>query len=185
MTHDLTTPQQTASEAEVVRPILLARLAFDSGVVLAHTGVGDVVYDSETYLGVGGFGSISAVNEGLGVKPFGIQFILTGVDPALIAKVLADHYQGEEAKLMVGLLDSDHSLIGDPVILFVGRMDTTNIEIGETATIVVTAESRLVDWARPKIRRYSHEDQQDLYPDDLGFEFVATMVEKDISWGRV
>ena len=59
-----------------------------------------------------------------------------------------------------------------------------NIEAGETATISISVESRLVDWERPRVHRYTNADQQIAYPGDKGLEFVAQMVEKELVWGR-
>lgn len=59
-----------------------------------------------------------------------------------------------------------------------------NTEVGDTATITLSAESRMVTWDRPRTRRYNNEDQQSRYPGDRGFEYVAQMVEKSLIWGR-
>jgi hypothetical protein len=63
-------------------------------------------------------------------------------------------------------------------------MDTCDLEIGETATITLTIQNRLADWERPRLRRYTDEDQQSVYDGDLGLQFVAQMAEKTIYWGR-
>ena len=55
---------------------------------------------------------------------------------------------------------------------------------GETATIQVTVENRLIEFERTRIRRYTAEDQKIDYPNDKGLEFVAEMAEKEIVWGR-
>ena len=49
--------------------------------------------------------------------------------------------------------------------------------------VSVTAESLLADWDRPRVRRYNAEDQRLYYPNDKGFEFVPSLVEKQIVWG--
>jgi len=51
---------------------------------------------------------------------------------------------------------------------------------------IVTAENKLVDFRRPRETRYTHEEQQNLYPvspPDLGLEFVNAIQEKQIYWG--
>jgi hypothetical protein len=68
--------------------------------------------------------------------------------------------------------------------IFGGRMDAATVELGTICTITVTAESRLVDWERPRVRRYTHEDQQAAWPEDMGLEFVASMSELELIWGR-
>ena len=63
-------------------------------------------------------------------------------------------------------------------------MDTMPIEVGAQASIQLTVESRLVDWERPRDRRFNHPDQIAEYPDDKGLEYVAQMAEKELVWGR-
>ena len=77
-----------------------------------------------------------------------------------------------------------YALIADPVEIFKGRVNQMNIEAGETATISLTVESRLVDWERPRVSRYNNADQQVAFSGDKGFEFVPPMVEKELIWGR-
>ena len=76
-----------------------------------------------------------------------------------------------------------YALIADPVEIFKGRVNQINIEAGETATISLTVESRLVDWERRRVRRYNNADQQVAFSGDKGFEFVPRMVEKELILG--
>ena len=80
-------------------------------------------------------------------------------------------------------LESD-TIITNPIKLFAGRMDIMQIiEQGDTATISISLENRLVDLLKPRILRYTHEDQQTLFPGDLGFEFVTALQDKEVVWG--
>ncbi|MCH8035958.1 MAG: VWA domain-containing protein [Proteobacteria bacterium] len=54
---------------------------------------------------------------------------------------------------------------------------------GETATVTVTVESRLIAWERAKIRRYTNEDQQQRFSGDKFLEFVNQTMDKEILWG--
>jgi len=77
------------------------------------------------------------------------------------------------------------ALVADPAIAFAGRLDVPEIDDnGQTATITISYESRLVDLERPRERRYTHEDQQIDYSGDLGFEYVAAIQEWNGVWGR-
>lgn len=184
MSRGLSTDQQTAAAASVVRPIMLVRLDFANQPVLAHTSLGDLAAMGETYKGVGNLGGLSALKEGTQARSYGAQLTLSGLDPALVATVQVEHYRGRDERIYIGLLNENHQLIGTPSQEWRGRMDYCDISLGETASITLNAESRLADCDRPRVRRYTHEDQQDLYPGDMGFEFVAAMVNKDIVWGR-
>ena len=70
------------------------------------------------------------------------------------------------------------------MVLFHGRIDTMDIQIGKTAQVNVTIESKLVDWERARIRRFTNEDQRSAYSSDEFLEFVTQTVEKEIVWGQ-
>ena len=57
------------------------------------------------------------------------------------------------------------------------------IEVGEKATITLTGESRLIDFFRPRISRYTDAEQQALYPGDLGLQYVNDLQEASVPWG--
>ena len=84
--------------------------------------------------------------------------------------------------MFLAFLDDDYQIIEDPMLAFRGRIDTQDISLGKEANIAVNIESRLIDWERPRVRRYTNEDQQDLHSGDKGLEFVSQMVEKEITW---
>ena len=60
----------------------------------------------------------------------------------------------------------------------------TITDSGDTSTIKVTVENRLIEFERSRQRRYTSEDQKIDYPNDKGLEFVAEIAEKEIVWGR-
>lgn len=189
MSRDLTSAANTAVQAEVVRPVVFVELDFSSGFVRANSSPYTLSFDAdadmvdEDFLGVGGLGGISPISEGADTKARNISLTLSGVDPALIATTLTEYYQGRPCKVWNGFLDSGHKLIADPILVFWGRMDTMDVDMGETATITVTAESRLADWDRPRSARLTNEEQQARYPGDRGLEFVQQVADQEIRWG--
>ena len=191
MSRSVNAATMAAGKAELVRSVNLIRLGYASADALYASTPFDMGFDwngdgaVETFRGVGALGSISAVEEGTAVAPQSLTLTLTGIDLATIAVALGDDYQGRDCRIWEAFLDEDHAIIGAPYVLFRGRMDTQDIELGETATITLTVRSRLADWRRPRIRRYTNEDQQSVYPGDLGLEFVPQMVEKQLVWGRM
>ncbi|WP_305047199.1 hypothetical protein [Geoalkalibacter sp.] len=184
MTRALTPAAANAAAAPVVRPISMVRLDFPGAILAAHSGLRNFAWGGDTYLGVGHFGGVSSVRDAMGTQPAGVQLTLSGIPVDLVAKCLGDHYQGRDARLYLACLNEAHQLILDPVLVFRGRMDVPDIRMGQTATITMHVENRLADWRRARNRRYSHEDQQELYPGDMGLQFVTQMVEKTILWGR-
>lgn len=184
MTRALSTLTQSASQNAVVRPIILAALDFSSGMVRVNDTPFDITIEENTYYGLGQLGGISSVQEGAELQSYNIEMTLSGIPPELISLALLDHYQGRDVDISLVLLDEEHIMIGDPTLLFRGRMDTMTISLGEKAIITVVAQNRMADWDRARIRRYTHEDQIIDYPDDKGLEFITQMAEKTIYWGR-
>jgi len=74
------------------------------------------------------------------------------------------------------------TVVADPVIIFRGRMDQMDITLGDTAQVAVKLENRLADWERPKIIRYTYNDQQLRDPGDGSFRFLPATTEKEIVW---
>ena len=176
---------QSAVIADLVRPITLVQCAFDSGNLNLWSGIGDLTVDSVDYVGAGSLLSIGEIAETSELSANGITVTLSGVTSPLLSKARDEDYQGRELKVLLGAMDAANGVISDPVVVFSGFMDTMVInDGGETATIQVTVENRLIEFERTRVRRYTAEDQKIDYPTDKGLEFVAEMAEKEIIWGR-
>jgi hypothetical protein len=64
-------------------------------------------------------------------------------------------------------------------------MDVMSIqEDGTTSTLNLSIENVLIDLDRPRIRKYTNEEQLSRYPNDQSLKYVASLQEKDIAWGR-
>jgi len=60
-----------------------------------------------------------------------------------------------------------------------------NISDGpESATIEMRVENKLIDLERARVARYTSGYQKSVYPGDLGLDFVESLQDKDIVWGR-
>lgn len=187
MARDLTAGVITESKkTSGAKPLLIVKLEFDDdNNVRFWNGRGDLVFDSETYTGVGDLGRISEIEEGIEQRAFGISLEISGVPTENVSLALSEELQNRRAQVWLGFFDDNYALIADPVLMFKGRMDTMDIKLGKTATIAITAESRLIDWSRPRIRRYTDADQRERFPGDKGFQFVSDTTDKEIVWGAV
>jgi len=185
MSRGMTSAAKQAADSAQVVAIALVYMDFSSGPLYLNSSPYTISFNNQSWLGTGDLGSISEISEEDGTKANGISLQISGIDPAQISLALSESYQGRQVDVYVGFLNvTDHSLIADPILAFRGRMDVMNITYGETATITVQAESYMADWDRPRIRRYTHEDQQIDYPGDLGLEFIERIVDREITWGR-
>ena len=174
----------TASGAEQIRTVMLVSMDFSSGFLRVNSSNKSIVFSGDTYTGVGDLGKIEDIEESINHDSQGIRLTLSGVPSAHISRALGEHYQGRAILVYLALLDSIHELIADPTTVFSGRMDTMPIDAGDTATIMLTAESFLADWDRPRVGRYNDADQQDRYTGDVGLEFLPQTTEKELVWGK-
>ena len=183
MSRTLTPTVESALAAGHLPVIVLVEMDFPSGILRVNNSPVSFTWNSVDWLGVGRLGRIDAISEGADLQSRGLSFAISGIPSAHIAVALGQQYQGRDCKVWLAPLSAGHAVLADPLLVFHGRLDTMDVELGDTATITVTAESRLADWDRPRVRRYNAEDQAIDYPADKGFEFVPQMAEKELRWG--
>lgn len=188
MSRGLTTGFLNAADAGTVYPAILASLDFQSAPVNVWSGVGNFVYSGVTYSGIGDLGGISAIDESEETRANGISFTLNGIPSANVASILSDNYRNRVCTVQLALFSSltATSPITAPAVLFVGRMDQAVLDDdGDTSSINLSAESRLIDLQRARERRYTDEDQRanPSYTADLGLQYVAGLQDKDLMWG--
>lgn len=166
-----------------LQPFLATELEFDSGTLRLWNGYSDLSIDGETFIGSGNLLQISEVEETGEVAARGITMVLTGMDVSIIGIALQQNYQNRTARIYLGAITSEG--VVQSYQIFAGRLDVMTIEeSSETATISVTAENRLIDLERPRIRRFTSEDQKSLFPTDRGLDYVNDLQDKTLNWGK-
>jgi hypothetical protein len=184
VTRDLTTDTQNAAAADTIQPILLAKLEFDGGDLLAHTGLGDIAFAGDTYTGVGQFGGIDTAEENSDLSSSNLTLTPSNIPGTVGSIVLNEHYQGRRATVYLGYLDlTTCQLIADPTILHRGRIDNANIRRDQTFVVSLSVQNRFAAWDKPLVRRYNDATQQAEFPGDTGMQFIEQTVGKTIVWG--
>ena len=184
MTRGLSAGMLSGIQATDVAPILFFEGQFDGGFVRFWTGFGTIVWDGKEWIGAGQLIGIGDIEENAELVATGLTVDLAGVDPALVATVIAEARQNMPGRIWVGLM-SGGVIVGSPYLAFYGRLDVPNIQDGaETCTISISYENIIADLLRPNEVRYTDEAQKALYPDDRGFEFVTVIQDKEIRWTR-
>lgn len=172
------------------------------------TGLGDLTTGGKTYIGTGSFMHISEVTETADIRAAGSSITLTGLSADIIALALAQPYQGRLCVIKFGIMDANKDLLlkedtfrvlletgasidistGDTTglaTLFTGYMDQMTIDEGaDTCTIQLNVESKLIDLERPRIFRYTSENQKAKFPNDLAFDFIPDLQDQSLTWGR-
>jgi hypothetical protein len=188
MPRSMSVAMLAALQAKQLLPAIFVSIGFSSGTVYMWNGLGSITWNGHTWTGVGSFGGISAVQEGATIEASGITLSLSGIDNALLADVNQNLQLGLPVAVYLGLFDvaSPTSLLPDPLVAWTGAVDQPTVEVdGATATISINCEHRLVDMNVAVDRRYTHDDAQIDHPGDLGFQFVNSLQEVTLYWGRV
>lgn len=205
---DLDPDFAAAFAAPRVIPALLAEMFFDSGTIGMWTGYGELVFDGVTFFGGGDLVGISSLQETQGTEANGIVVSLNGISPTLISLALAERCRGRafriylasvETQTRIALEDSsgdavevedgsgyvlaENIVTTAPQRIFSGLMDTMEIsDDGNSANIRLSVENILIIGQRPKVRRYTPEDQTRLYPSDNGLNFINQLQDKELVW---
>lgn len=181
-TYGLTGALAATFDETVVRSLAVA-LDFPSGVARWNSSPMDITIGGETFFGVGALGTISAAEEGIELRSYGMSVGITGIPRDAVALALGQAYQGRAGTVWEVILDRDTwRPVADPIVIFRGRMDQMDITLGKMAEVSVKLENRLTDWERPKIVRYTDADQRKRDPNDGSFRFLPATTEKEIIW---
>ena len=170
--------------ATEVQPFFLFEGAFIGGMVRTWSGIGDLIWNNQTWVGTGSLMQISPIDEDADTVANGAVITLSGVPVELVSLALASVRQGSNGKVYLGFFSAG-AVVADPILVFEGKLDVSIIEeMGDSATVSISYESRLIDLQKPRENRYTDKDQQSRFPGDLGLAFVPSLQEKTINWGR-
>ena len=206
MSRDLSNITIESISEDVVYPFFAAELRFDDNIIRMWTGQGTLVLEDGTqWIGLGQLLSISSIEETSEMAVKGATITLSGIPSDLLSLALGTPYQGRVAKIYFGtfLRDSLLQETGNYILLegggrinlesmskgfnelFSGYMDQMNIEeSGETSSIELAVENKLIDLERARVARFTSGYQKSIYPDDDGLNFIEDLQDKKIPWGR-
>ena len=189
MARDITTAFKNSIEGALVKPIIGIELEFSDGTLRFWNGYGDLTMtaggSSKTFAGAGDMLGVSEIEESSTLSMSGVTLTLAGIKSSIIATALGANYTNRKGAIYLGLFDTSNNVIADVYTLFKGNMDVMNIQEGsETCVITLKLESRLITFEKSSNRMYTLEDQKVDFPNDVGFEFIPDLQDKEITWGK-
>ena len=196
MPRNLTAAVLAQIKSQQLSPVLFVQMLFSSGYIYLWSGTGSITAampqgqapgsgSNQTWTGVGNLGAISAITDTGDVSAAGITFSLSGIPSALLTSALGQVRQGNPVFVWQAFLTTAGAIVASPYQAWAGRMDTCTIDDNpDTCMISISAENRLLDLNRIVERRYVSMDQVIDFPGDTGFDFVPTIQEISIVWGR-
>ena len=206
MTRDISQSVLNALDDDVVYPFYAIELLFDGDNTLRMwTGQGTLIYNGLEYFGTGQLLTVDTVEETTEISAKGATLTLSAVPPQVLSLALSEPYQGRRCNIYFGmfakgylLTESDAYILledGSKILLesqdigltqvFSGYMDQMNIEEGpESSVLSLTVENKLIDLERIRVARFTSSYQKSLYPNDRGLEFIESLQDKQIVWGK-
>jgi hypothetical protein len=185
VTRWVSTLNDANASQQAIALVTLAQINFLSGTLYLNDGFGNLLWGGNTYLGLGDYGQIDAIQESTEVVAKTLVMTLSGVSPSLVTSAMTENYQGRVVSLFAGLLDVNAlSWIDNPELAWEGRMDFMNISIAQNAaTITMSCESRLN--RESLVSRYTDTDQQIAFPGDTFFNLMWQIPLSSATWGNV
>jgi len=193
VSRDLSSGVSSTLNDDVIYPFFAVELNFDSGTFTAAdgttqdrvlrlwTGLGTLTYGGNQYFGTGNMLDISSIEESTEIAAKGATITLSGVPSQVVSLALSEPYQGRECTIYFGMTSAQSSLTE----VFTGYMDQMSIDEGpESSTVQLTVENKLIDLERPRVGRFTSEYQKSIYSEDKGFDFVESLQEQKLTWGR-
>jgi len=139
---------------------------------------------AETFTALGGFLQFSTVEEAADFQINNVTVALGGMSGQALPLFLENQYIDQPIKIFRVWYDEDNNMVGDPVMIFDGRIDKPVVSDDPKAAVTVgcSASSQWVDYQRRGGRHTNNSEQQFFYPGDTGFKFAAQVI-RDLKWG--
>jgi hypothetical protein len=182
----LTPEYEAALESGDLKLAVLVEIDHPAGFVRLHSGIGSLVWNGNTYKGVGALGRIEGIGETADIRTTETRYSL--IAPALDADAMAIVMQsprGRAVKAWLALMDESWAVIQSPIQLDHSIIENIESAVGADGIQILSlpATSAIFDFIRPSGAAITNEAQQNDFPGDTGFDRMPTEVaDKELSW---
>lgn len=177
-----------AAGTEILNWLSLLKLELDSGTVFLNSGTQDFSFDGETWIGVGGMGSLSGVPEDTSMGKSQITATLSHIPltglPDFVDEFTNNDPVGRNWTTYIAFLNADFTT---KAVLTMDSGFIGSPEIGESAeagSIALTLLNETTRFGLVTFYRMTNQGQQSIWSGDEGFEFVTDTNLSEISWGK-
>ncbi|MGQ8367143.1 hypothetical protein [Glaciecola sp. 1036] len=187
MSRDLNQAQEAALLDDTSRKLIFIELDWPSGIVRAHSGVGERVFQGQTYLGVGEFGGIGDFTEDETTSPTQMPITLKVLDPTLMSTIINENAEGRGIVMHLALLDENRVIEHELPNIFDGHVGKINFTRGQLSkgipsVVKITATDWLNRWSQPATNaRTTNEAQQSIHPGDRIFDLTEIVAGSPLS----
>lgn len=163
-------------------PVTLVEIGLDSPLYL-WTGAYDITLSGKTYIAAGNLLDVSLPAETTDLAATGFTVSLSGIPMENIQIAIDEPIRGKSCLVYSGVM-KDGVIEGSLFLAAAGRCDSPEInESADSAVISVSVENRLIDLNRPRVKRYTAEQQRIISASDKACDFVLSLADKKIVWG--
>jgi hypothetical protein len=153
-----------------------------SAPVRVHTGVGEVVINSQLYLGLGSLGSISPSKSDGSTSPKDITLSLALIDSSMLALALNEKMVGSQVQIIMFTYGADGQ-VKSTAVAFAGKITSVSAVTGDENTVSYSCANELEGWQSICSWRYTEDGHLLRYPGDHGLRYVGQSSERTIYWG--
>lgn len=179
----------------VVQAANLVEFAFTTDTVRLWMGNGILVTnDGEPWFATGSLGDMEGIEQAINGEAPEAVFTLSGIDQEVL-RISRDEWDAEARGRMVrvylqffgiddpGNPDNQRPLdMPYPIAGFRMLQPTFSMTPEGERSVRLSAESIFALRSRPRHAMYTDADQQRRFPGDKGFQFVASLVNKTVTW---
>ncbi len=148
----------------------------------AHSGIGEILVDSQIYLGMGDFGSVGTIESVGDNKPAQLMLGLVGLPGSLLTAALQSDVRGSSTTLYVLVFDDNGQLLRAEAA-FVGFVIDYKLRAGDSNIIEVTVADEFELYEMPWFRYWTDESHQNEQDGDRICIYASQMGEREINWG--
>lgn len=177
-----------AAGTEVLNWLIFLQLNLDSGTVYINSGYTDIIWNGQTWLGVGGMGSISGVRENTSMGKAEITVNLSHIPlaslPDFVDEFTTNDLTGRGWTTYIAFLNDD-ATIKDVVTMDSGFIGSTDMsETAEAGNIELTLLNETARLGMKAFYRMTDQAHQAIWPGDDFFKYVTDTNLAEISWGK-
>ena len=185
MTRELDTTVSAAVAGSDFKWVVMISLAFDSGTVYLHTGVGDLTWNSQTWQGVGSLASISGIVESADGGDDRINVSLGPLPGETFSNFVTEFTTQDTAGrawfLYLAVIDGLNVVQGEASELSAGLTGPSDMFDGEARSVSLSLVTEAAIMRSMLYYRMTNEDQQKLFPGDKFCEFMNDLSD-EIRW---
>lgn len=156
---------------------------FPTETIYNHTGVGNVVINGITYMGVGEFGSVGSIENVSDANPATVEVSLIGIPSQIFNIVMQANVRGSDVTIYKVIYSADGQVLAaEPII--VGQVTGYTWEFEQTGAFTLEVADEFTLYERPLQKYYTYSSWLADHPDDHFWRYVAQLSGLTIYWGN-